>query len=122
MSAGLARLDRARGEADGVQARAAQAVHRGAGHRNRQAREQPRHARHVAVVLAGLVGAAVEHVVHGRPVDAGVALHQRLDGHGAQVVGAHAAQGAAVAAEGGADGVADKGLGHGVSRDDASKK
>ena len=33
----------------------------------RQAGQQRGHARHVAVVLAGLVGAAVDHVVDGLP-------------------------------------------------------
>ena len=49
-----------------------------------------------------------------RPVDAGIARHQRLDRQRAEVVGADARQRAAVAAERGADGVADEGvLGHG---------
>ncbi len=88
----LARLDGARGGAHGVQARAAQAVDGGAGHIDGQARQQAAHAGHVAVVFTGLVGAAVEHIVHGGPVHTGVALHQRLDGDGAQVVSAHAGQ------------------------------
>ena len=50
--------------------------------------EQQSHAGDVAVVLAGLVGAAENHVVDGAPVDAGIALHQRLEGQGRQVVGA----------------------------------
>ena len=55
--------DRARGRDDGLEPRAAQAVHRDAGDRLRQPRQQRRHARDVAVVLAGLVGAAEEDVV-----------------------------------------------------------
>ncbi len=43
------------------------------GHADRQAREQQAHARDVAVVLAGLVGAAEDHVVDGVPVDAAIA-------------------------------------------------
>jgi len=42
-----------------------------------------------------------------------VARHEGAQGDGGQVVGAHAAERAAVAADGGADGVADEGVGHG---------
>ncbi len=62
--------------------------------------EQARHARHVAVVLAGLVDATIDDVVHRAPVDIGIALHQRLDGMGRQVVDPHGAQAAIVAADG----------------------
>ena len=78
-----------------------------------QAGEQQGHAGDVAVVLAGLVGAAEDHVLHRFPVHAGVALPQRLQGHGAEVVGADRGEAAGVAADGGADGVADEGVGHG---------
>ncbi len=67
-----------------------------------------RHAGDVAVVLAGLVGAAVDHVGDRGPVDLRVACHQGLDRDGAEVVGAHRRERAAVAAEGRADGVADE--------------
>jgi hypothetical protein len=53
--------------ADGIHARTAQAVDRGAGHFDRQAGEQAGHARDVAVVFAGLVGAAVDDVFDGWP-------------------------------------------------------
>ena len=56
----------------------AQAVHGHAGHRLRQARQQRRHARDVAVVLAGLVGAAEVDVLDLGRVDAG-ALDRRRD-------------------------------------------
>ena len=56
----LAGADRARGGADRLHARGAQPVERRARHAVRQAGEQQRHARDVAVVLAGLVGAAVD--------------------------------------------------------------
>ena len=46
------------------------------------------------------------------PVDAGVALDQRADRDRGEVVGADARQRAAVAADRGADGVADEGFGH----------
>src|SRR5262249_55968908 len=71
--------------------------------------EQERHARDVAVVLAGLVGAAGQHVVdalgrHAR------ALEQGADGVGQEVVGADLGEGAAVAADGRPDGVDDEGV------------
>ncbi len=78
----------------------------------RQAGEQQRHARDIAVVLARLVGAAEDHIVDGVPVDGRVARHQRLQRDGAQIVGAHGGQRAAEAADGGADIVADEGFGH----------
>ena len=46
------------------------------------------HARDVAVVLARLVGAAVEHLVELRPVGLGIARHQRLDRQRREIVGA----------------------------------
>ena len=66
---GLAGLDRAGGGDHRIHARAAEAVHGRARHGGRQARQQQRHAGDVAVVLAGLVGAAVDHVVHGLEID-----------------------------------------------------
>ena len=78
--------------------------------------EQRRHARDVAVVLAGLVGAAEDHVVHGLPVDPRLRAMQRGDRNGTEVVGSHRRQCATVAAKGSANGVADKGMaGHGSS-------
>ena len=100
----------ARGGADGVQTRAAQAVDGGTGHVNGQTGEQTAHVGHVAVVFTGLVGAAVEHIGHGGPIDLGVAGHQGAQGHSAQVIGAHAGQRAAVTAKGRTDGVANKSL------------
>jgi hypothetical protein len=95
----LAGFDRARGDADGVHARAAQAVDGGARHVLRQTCQQQRHARDVAVVFAGLVGAAVDHVVDGAPVDFLVALHQRLERYSAKVVGTHRRQRTRIAAD-----------------------
>ena len=48
-----------------------------------------------------------------RPVDVRVALHQRPDRNGGEVVGAHRCERAAVAADRRADGVADEGFAHG---------
>ena len=109
---GLPRADRARRLQDRVHAGTAQAVDRVAGDARRQAREQQRHAADIAVVLAGLRGIAPAHVVDGLPVDAPVALHQRADRHGREIVGPHGRQRAAETADGGADIVADECLGH----------
>ena len=74
--------------------------------------KQQRHAGDIAVVLAGLVGAAEEHFVEPRPVGLVVAGDQRLDRHRGQVVGAHLGERAAVTADRGARGIADKDLSH----------
>ena len=79
----------------------------------RQASQQRRHARDIAVVLAGLVGAAIDHVVELIPVDRRVALLQHAHRMRGQIVGAHILQDAAVAADRRADEVADIGVGHG---------
>jgi hypothetical protein len=49
---------------------------------------QAGHAGKVAIVLAGLVGAAEDDVVDLVPVDAGVAVDQRLDRDRGEIVGA----------------------------------
>src|SRR5690606_168973 len=112
--AGFTRTDGACGGADRIQPGTAETVDCGARHFQRKTRQQSRHARHVAVVLARLVGAAEKDIVYRLPVRAGVALHQSADDDGAQVVRTDAGQGAAVSAERRADGVANEGLlGHG---------
>ena len=78
----------------------------------RQPGQQQRHARDIAVVLAGLVGAAEEHFVEPRPVGLGVAGDQRLDRHRGEIVGAHLGERAAVTADRGARGIANKDLSH----------
>ncbi len=83
-----------------------------AGTCGRQAGQQRGHAAHVAVVFARLVGAAIEHIVDGGPVDGRIARDQRGDRQRAQVIGAHAGQGAAIAAKGRAYGVTDKSVVH----------
>jgi len=87
----------ARGIADGVEAGGAQPIEGDAGDAIGQAREQQRHARHVAVVFARLVGAAEHDLVERRPVDVGMALEERPDRDGGEVVGAHLGQRAAIA-------------------------
>ena len=96
---GFAAGDRARGLSDRLQPGRAQPVDGDGGHAWRQAGQQRRHARHVAVVLAGLVGAAEDHLVQRGPVHCGMPRHQRRDRQRGQVVGAHAGQRAAEAAE-----------------------
>ncbi len=110
-SASLERMARA-ARLDGIQSRTAQTIDGRAGHDIRQPREQRRHSRHVAVVFAGLVGAAVINIVDRGPIDLGVALDQRLDGNRTEIVGTHVGESAAVAADGSADGIADKNLAH----------
>ena len=93
----LAELDRAGGAVDRLQAGGAEAVDGGAGDAVGQAGEQRRHPRHVAVVLARLVGGAEVDVVDPLGVDAGALDHggDRVRG---QVVGADAGERAAVGA------------------------
>ena len=86
------------GTDDGGEARGAEPVDGDAADRVGQAREQRREARHVAVVLAGLVRAAEPDVLDLGGVDAGA-----LDGGGdrerGEVVRAHGGEPAAVAAD-----------------------
>ncbi len=93
----LAELDRAGGAVDRLQAGGAEAVDGGAGNAVGQAGEQRRHPRHVAVVLARLVGGAEVDVGDPLGVDAGALDHggDRVRG---EVVGAHAGERAAVGA------------------------
>jgi hypothetical protein len=103
----VAAQDGAGGVADGFQARGAEPVDRHARHLDRIAGQQQGHAGDVAVVLAGLVGAAQDHFVDGREVEAGIARGQGLQRDRRQVIGPHLRQGAAIAAEGGANSVTD---------------
>ncbi len=108
----LAALDCPRGDGDRVHARSAQPVHRRPRHGSGQPGQQQRHARDVAIVLARLIGAAVDDVVDRRPVDPRIALDERTDRNGRQVIGADSRERAAVAAERRADRVAEEGIGH----------
>ena len=105
--------DRVGGRVDRLEAGAAQPVDGLAGDLDGEAGQQAGHARHVAVVLAGLVGAAEDHVVDAGGVDAGLG-HSGPDGQRGQVVGAHGAQRAAVAADGRAHGGDDPRLAQGA--------
>ena len=83
----LAEADGARRLADGLEPGRAEPVDGDAGHRVRQAGEEHGHAGDVPVVLAGLVGAAEDHLVERAPVHAREPLHQRGDRHRREVVG-----------------------------------
>src|SRR5690606_17892453 len=69
---------------------------------------QSGHARHVAVVLAGLVRAAHESIIQCCPVHARITLSQRPDRYCSQVVGPYRRKCAAIAAERSANRIADK--------------
>jgi hypothetical protein len=108
---GVAGHDGTGGLGDGLQAGAAEPVHRHARHGLREAGEEHGHARHVSVVLARLVRAAHEDVVDVRGVD--VMGRDELREHvGGEVVGADAGELPAVAAERGAQRAGDHGLPH----------
>ena len=93
-----------------VETRTAQAIDRRAGHFLRDARKQQRHARDIAVVLAGLVGAAREDVLDRARGQAGNAGEQAGERVGEQVVGPHAGQRAGVTANGRAHAGAQEGF------------
>ena len=109
----IAGLDRARGGTDGIQARSAKAVDGRTRHRGRQARQQHGHARDIAVVFAGLIGAAHDAIVQRIPIDAGVTLFQRFDRNRTEVVGSHIPQCPGITADRRAGEVANIGFGHG---------
>ena len=90
--------DRVGGRVDRLEPGAAQSVDRLAGDLDRQPREQRAHARDVAVVLAGLIGRAENHVVDIVRVDIG-ALDRGLDRDCGEIIGTHACQRTAVAAD-----------------------
>src|SRR5205085_8865894 len=84
-------------------------------HFDRKTRQEQRHPRHVAIVLAGLIGAAEDHVVDGERIDP-AALDDGFDGHGSEIIRAYAGQRPAVLADGRADGSANESLARHVSR------
>src|SRR5262249_41217206 len=104
----LAAADPARGIADGVEAGGAEPVDGDTRDRIGDAREQERHARDVAVVLAGLVGAAEHDLVEHGPVDLAVALEERPDRNRGEIVGADLGERAAIAPDRGSHRVADE--------------
>jgi hypothetical protein len=83
-----------------------------AGYRIRQACQQQRHPRHVAVILAGLVGAAEIDLIELRPIEPGMPRHQGLDRGGRQIVGTDLGERAAEAADRGPHSIANKYISH----------
>ena len=104
----LAAADGARRIADGVEPGRTQPIERHARNGLGQTRQQQRHARHVAAVLAGLIGAAKHDLVQRQPVHLGMALDQRLDRRRGKVVGAHLGERAAISADWRAHAIAKK--------------
>src|SRR5690606_30237864 len=82
-------LDGTRSRNHGIHAGAAKAVHRSAWNFDRKASKQKRHARHVAVVFAGLVGATENDFIKRRPIDVWIALHKRSKRDSTQVIGTY---------------------------------
>ena len=107
--------DRVRRRVDRLEPGAAQPVDGQPADLDREVGEQQRHPRDVAVVLAGLVGAAEDDVLDERRVDAGPvddgAQHERRE-----VVRPDARERAAVAADRRADGLDDPRLANGSAR------
>ena len=101
--------------ADGIHTRGTQAVEGHAGNGVRQPGQQRGHARHVAVVFTGLVGAAEKYFVDFVPVHIRVAFDQRLDRRCRQIIGAHACQATAKTADRGTNRVTDKDFAHHAS-------
>ena len=100
--------DRVAGADDGGEPGGAETVHGHTGNRLGEPRQERRHAGDIAVVLAGLVGAAEVDVFDRARVDAG-ALDGGRDREGGKVVGPRPRQRAAVAADRRADGGEDDG-------------
>ena len=111
----LAGADRAASGADGIEARGTETIEGLAGNRFGHARQQQRHARDVAVVLAGLVGAAEKHLIDLGPVEIGMLRHQRLDRDSGQIVGAHLGERTAETADRGPYGIANEHITHRIS-------
>jgi hypothetical protein len=88
--------DRVRRGVHRLEARPAQPVDREPADLDRQSGEEQRHPRDVAIVLAGLVGAAEDHVLDESRVDAAL-VEDAADCRGGQVVGADGSERAAVA-------------------------
>ena len=109
----VADRDRVRRGVDRLEARAAQPVDGQAADLDREVGQQQRHPGDVAVVLAGLVGAAEDDVLDEGRVDAG-AVDDGAQHGGGEVVRPDARERAAVAADRRADGLDDPGLADGA--------
>ena len=111
----LVRTDRARCFAHRLKARGTQAVESHPRHRVRQAGQQQTHPRNVAIILARLVGAAIEHFLDCCRIETLIAGEQCPHRHRTEVVGAHIGKAAAIATDWRADGITDEGFSHGRS-------
>ena len=103
----IARPNAPRGHAHGIHAAGAEPVHRGPRHIDRQPRQQRRHPCHVAVILARLIGIAIDHIVDRGPVHARITRHQRGNRKRRQIIGADTGQSATIAPDRRACRVAD---------------
>ncbi len=88
----------------------AEPIYRNSGHVDRQTGQQRGHARDVAVVFAGLVGATQDDFIQRGWVDGGIAFQHSRDRECGQVIGTDGCEGTTVSTYGGADGVADESL------------
>jgi hypothetical protein len=95
-----------------LHSRAAQTVYRRRRHAYGHACQQRGHAGHVAIVFAGLVGAAVKNIVDACPIAFLELAPQRGERNGRQIVGANLRQGARVAADRRAKTFTDVSSGH----------
>jgi hypothetical protein len=114
---GFASPNRARRHCNRIESRAAEAVESHSAGAVGQPRKQPGHSREVAIVLARLVGAAEDHIVQLGPVHVRIAVDQRLDRDRREIVRAYRTERSAVAADRGADVIADVGFGHSAPLD-----
>jgi len=105
--------NRTRGNTNRIHARTAQAIDGAARHRDRQTREQQRHASDVAIVFAGLIRAAVDHIGNRSGIEILIALKQRAQRHRTEIIGTHTGQRARIAADRRAHGITDKSFSHG---------
>ncbi|ENN88597.1 hypothetical protein RHSP_64717 [Rhizobium freirei PRF 81] len=101
-----------RRRADSIHTGAAEAIDGGARDRDRHAGQQNRHACDIAIVLAGLVGAAVDDILDLRPVDVRIALDEMSERDGGQIVGAHRRERSAITADRRSHRIADESFGH----------
>lgn len=108
----FAGADRAGRGPDRFEAGRTEAIERHAGHLNRQPGQQQAHPGNVAIVLAGLIGAAIEDLVDRPKIQPWVAFLQCGEWHRTQVVCADFGQRSAVATDGSTDGVANEGIAH----------
>ena len=111
---GITTPNRPRGEADSLQTGAAEAIDRHTRNRRRQTREQQRHPRDIAIILAGLIGPAEDNVIDAIPVDPGVTILQHPQTMSAEIVRPDILEHAAVAAERAPGEIADIGVPHGL--------